>query len=139
MTNITRTPHTGAASTPRVVIHPCDESASSYPPGKVADAEVHFDGGTLDGTKLIGFAIWQRRTSPGQFNVTHPARQYSVNGERRSFALLRPATSTNDVLTPLRDLIVDAYLSTIAHAKADAVAAGFRAVEAADRAAQATR
>jgi hypothetical protein len=28
-------------------------------------------------------------------NVTFPARQYSVNGERRSFALLRPVVDTS--------------------------------------------
>jgi hypothetical protein len=43
----------------------------------------------LAGLKLIGFSIWERRTAGGR-NVTFPARQYSVNGERRSFALLRP-------------------------------------------------
>ena len=41
-------------------------------------------------------------------NVTFPARQYSVNGERRSFALLRPiADSTSQ--NKLRDLILEAY------------------------------
>src|SRR4026209_1254086 len=59
------------------------------PPGKLADAELHFDDGPLEGLKLIGFAVWERRTGGGR-NVTFPARQYSVNGERRSFALLRP-------------------------------------------------
>jgi hypothetical protein len=32
---------------------------------------------------------WERRGGEGR-NVTFPARQYSINGERRSFALLRP-------------------------------------------------
>jgi hypothetical protein len=59
------------------------------PPGKLADAEIHFTDGELEGLKLIGFAIWERR-SGGSRNVTFPARQYTVNGERRSFALLRP-------------------------------------------------
>src|SRR5919106_3279625 len=59
------------------------------PPGKLADAELHFIDGDLDGLKLIGFSIWERRTGNGR-NVTFPARQYAVNGERRSFALLRP-------------------------------------------------
>ena len=59
------------------------------PPGKLADAELHFTDGVLDGLKLIGFAVWERRSGSGR-NVTFPARQYSVNGERRSFALLRP-------------------------------------------------
>ena len=59
------------------------------PPAKLADAELHFTEGVLDGLKLIGFAVWERRSGGGR-NVTFPARQYSVNGERRSFALLRP-------------------------------------------------
>src|SRR5437762_9178868 len=59
------------------------------PPGKLADAELHFIDGELDGLKLIGFSIWERRGGGGR-NVTFPARQYSVNGDRRSFALLRP-------------------------------------------------
>ena len=59
------------------------------PPGKLADAELHFSDGELDGLKLIGFSIWERRGGSGR-NVTFPARQYAVNGERRSFALLRP-------------------------------------------------
>lgn len=76
------------------------------PPGKLADAELHFSGGSLDGLKLIGFAVWERKN--GGRNVTFPARQYSVNGERRTFALLRhiadPTTQER-----LRNLIIDAY------------------------------
>jgi len=63
------------------------------PPGKLADAELHFTDGPLEGLKLIGFAIWETR-SGARRNVTFPARQYSVNGERRSFALLRPISDT---------------------------------------------
>ena len=59
------------------------------PVGKLAEAELHFSDGVLEGLKLIGFAIWERRGGNGR-NVTFPARSYSVNGERRSFALLRP-------------------------------------------------
>ena len=59
------------------------------PPGKLAEAELHFSSGPLEGLKLIGFAVWERKTGNGR-NVTFPARQSSVNGERRSFALLRP-------------------------------------------------
>lgn len=61
----------------------------------------------LAGLKLIGFAIWERRTSTGR-NVTFPARSYSVNGERRSFALLRPISDT-DAQSRIRDLILEAY------------------------------
>ncbi len=77
------------------------------PPGKLADAELHFNEGALDGMKLIGFSIWERRNGSGR-NVTFPARQYSVNGERRSFALLRPLVDGN-AQDRLRDLILEAY------------------------------
>jgi hypothetical protein len=76
------------------------------PPGKLADAELHFSGGPIDGLKLVGFAVWERKT--GGRNVTFPARQYSVNGERRSFSLLRPISETN-AQDKLRDLILEAY------------------------------
>jgi hypothetical protein len=77
------------------------------PPGKLADAELHFGDGPLAGLKLIGFAIWERRSGAGR-NVTFPARQYSVNGERRSFALLRPITDTT-AQEAVRDVILAAY------------------------------
>lgn len=47
--------------------------------------------GTLEGLKLTRFMIWERRA--GGRTVTFPARQDWVNGERLSFALLRPAAS----------------------------------------------
>jgi hypothetical protein len=77
------------------------------PLGKLADAELHFNDGVLSGLKLIGFAVWERRSGGGR-NVTFPARQYSVNGERRSFALLRPI---DDIAAQahIRDLILEAY------------------------------
>ena len=76
------------------------------PNGKLADAELLFSGGPLDGLKLVGFGIWERRN--GGRNVTFPARQYSVNGERRSYALLRPISETSSQ-DKLRDLILEAY------------------------------
>jgi hypothetical protein len=79
----------------------------STPPGKLADVELHFGGDSdFAGLKLIGFSIWERRG--GGRNVTFPARQYSVNGERRSFALLRPIVETTAQNT-LRDRILEAY------------------------------
>src|SRR5207245_7537759 len=77
------------------------------PPGKLADAELHFIDGELDGLKLIGFSIWERRGGGGR-NVTFPARQYVVNGERRSFALLRPIADAN-AQARVRDLILEAF------------------------------
>ena len=77
------------------------------PPGKLAEAELHFNDGPLDGLKLIGFAVWERRGGSGR-NVTFPARQYSVNGERRSFALLRPIMDVA-AQNKLRELILEAF------------------------------
>ena len=77
------------------------------PIGKLADAELHFTEGPLAGLKLIGFAIWERRGGSGR-NVTFPARQYSVNGERRSFSLLRPITDQIH-MDRFREVILDAY------------------------------
>jgi hypothetical protein len=77
------------------------------PPGKLADAELHFTEGALDGLKLIGFSVWEKRNGTGR-NVTFPARQYSVNGERRSFALLRPIVDAG-AQERVRDLILQAY------------------------------
>lgn len=88
----------------RVRITPNEKS---NPPGKLADAELHFTDGLLQGLKLIGFTIWERRAG-GARNVTFPARTYAVNGERRTFALLRPigdATAQDKI----RELILQAY------------------------------
>ena len=84
-------------------------NTTGNPPGKLADAEVilEAEAGPLSGMKLIGFAVWERRT--GGRNVTFPARQYSVNGERRSFALLRPANGDLSAQEAVRDCILDAY------------------------------
>src|SRR5262245_15369352 len=78
------------------------------PPGKLADAEVHFADGVFDGLKLVGFAVWERRGGGSGRNVTFPARSYAVNGERRSFALLRPI-SDSTAQNKLRDMILEAF------------------------------
>ena len=77
------------------------------PPGKLADAELHFTDGELEGLKLIGFSVWERRSGGGR-NVTFPARQFAVNGERRSVALLRPIADVS-AQQRIRDLVLEAY------------------------------
>ena len=86
-------------------------NATGSPVGKLADAELVFeaDAGPFSGMKLIGFAVWERRTGNGR-NVTFPARQYAINGERRSYALLRPIVDVGSQ-ERLRDLILDAYVA----------------------------
>jgi hypothetical protein len=79
-------------------------------PGKLAEAELRFDAneGALDGLKLIGFGIWERRNGTAR-NVTFPARQYSVNGERRSFSLLRSTGETLCGQDRIVALVLQAY------------------------------
>jgi len=95
-----------------VKINPNDKD---NPRGKLADAELHFNDGALEGLKLIGFSILERRGSGGGRNVTFPARQYVVNGDRRSFALLRPITDTH-AQERVRDLVLQAYAEYEGHA-----------------------
>ena len=83
------------------------------PAGKLADAELHFSEGHFSGLRLIGFAIWEGKR--GGRNVTFPARTYSVNGERRSFSLLRPIED-NTAHERLRDQILEAYAAFVAEA-----------------------
>ncbi len=96
--------HTGDLVSVKII--PNDKGS---PPGKLADAEVIFeaDAGPLSGMKLVGFAVWERRE--GGKNVTFPSRQYSVNGGRRSFALLRSSTEDRTTQDAIRDCILDAY------------------------------
>ncbi len=94
------------------VLRAGDEGFNSFTPGKLADVELHFEAsdGLLAGLRLIGFSVWERRG--GGLNVTFPARSYAVNGERRSFALLRPSYSAPANLQAsdrMRDAILDAY------------------------------
>ena len=104
------------ASTELIVkITPNDKS---NPPGKLADAELHFIGGPLDGLKLLGFAIWERRGGASR-NVTFPARQYTVNGDRRSFALPRPIVDTT-AQDRIRELVLEAYAEFEERAEASA-------------------
>ena len=86
------------------------------PPGKLADAEVIFEAeaGPLSGLKLVGFAVWERHD--GGRNVTFPARQYSVNGARRNFLLLRSSNRAPETQEPLRQCILDAYSRLEDHA-----------------------
>ena len=87
-----------------VKIMPNDKGS---PNGKLADVEVHFTDGDLQGLRLLGFAVWERRNGEGR-NVTFPSRTYSVNGELRSFSLLRPVNELNSQ-NRIRDLVLQAY------------------------------
>ena len=77
------------------------------PPNKLADAELHFAGCELDGLKLVGFSVWERRGGHGP-SVSFPGRQYRIGDERRSVALLRPIADVS-ARERVRDLVLEAY------------------------------
>src|SRR5438874_5883023 len=80
---------------------------NNRPQDKLADAELHFIGGELDGLKLLGFAVWKQRNGTGR-NVTFPARPFIVSGEKRNFALLR-AIEDRSAEDRVRQLVLRAY------------------------------
>lgn len=84
------------------------------PVGKLADAELVFEDGDgiLAGTKLVGFAVWEGRET-GTLNVTLPTRQYTVNGERRRFVLVRPVEDNGNATERLREAIEVAYRQSV--------------------------
>lgn len=88
------------------VVVKIDTNKKNTPEGKLADAELHFIDGELDGLKLVGFSVWERRNGRGR-NVAFPARQYTVNGERKNYALLRPIADPRSQ-EKIRDLVLEA-------------------------------
>lgn len=89
---------------------------NNKPADKLADAELQFTGGELDGLKLLGFAVWQQRNGTGR-NVTFPARPFTVSGERRNFVLLR-AIEDRSAEDRIRQLVLQAYAREIGEAEA---------------------
>jgi len=94
------------SSTSVSILFPADRNP---PKGKLADAEVVFGSGhgPFSGTKLTGFSVWEGKH--GRY-VSLPGRPFTVNGARRSYALLRPADpSVQAPMDEIRRLILDAY------------------------------
>ncbi len=87
-----------------VKILPTEKNA---PQGKLADVEVHFTEGAMEGLRLLGFSVWERKNGAGR-SVTFPSRTYSVQGQRRSFSLLRPQNDSKPQ-ERVRDLVLQAY------------------------------
>ncbi len=81
-----------------------------YPRGerpKLADAELHFTDGPVAGMKLTGFAVWEHRDS-GKRNVTFPAKQHAINGERKTTDFFVPIGASH-ARDAVRDLILAEY------------------------------
>ena len=67
---------------------------TNNPPGKLADAELHFTEGLLEGLKLIGFGVWESRAGSGQSGTPPPgigsARRFSRHTRRMTKRRLSP-------------------------------------------------
>jgi hypothetical protein len=63
-------------------------------PGKLADAEIHFTGGELDGSSLLALPSGRNATAAARTSA-FPSRQFTVQGERRSLSLLRRIAKRN--------------------------------------------
>ncbi len=78
------------------------------PRGKLADAELQFTTGPLEGLRLLGFAVWEARDDTAARRITFPAREYTLNGERRRFNFLRPIVDA-EAQERVRDALLQAY------------------------------
>lgn len=80
--------------------------------GKLADAEVLFKDGPLDGLRLVGFSIWgKRKTEKVEPTVTFPKRSYQTRGkEKRDYMMLRPQVGRGPEATcTITNMILEAY------------------------------
>ena len=94
-----------------IKVLPADDAA---PAGKLAAVELHFTAGVLEGLKLLGFTVWEGRGGKGS-SVSLPSRHYVVNGEHRSFTLLRPSGEA-----PAQNTLRDTLLAVFADHVPDA-------------------
>jgi len=83
------------------------------PDAKLGDVEVTIteeNAHLFIGSKIVGFTLWDNEVEG--IGVQLPNRPFKVNGQRRSFSLLRSASGDPAVLDPLKQYIVEAYTAT---------------------------
>ena len=73
---------------------------------KLADVQLAFKGGPLDGVTLSGFSVWQNKSGNGE-NVSFPARPYTTpKGEKKTFSYIHGESAG---MSQLRTVILEAY------------------------------
>ena len=65
------------------------------PASKLADVEIHFEGGFLAGLKLVGCSVWRSKKGEAP-TVLVPSRSYATAGGVRYYELMRPSTDDAD-------------------------------------------
>ena len=93
-------------NTPKVSVNVQIELAPANTNNRLAEGQLVFKGGPLDGCNLVGFTIWQNRNGNGE-NVTFPARSYTNGkGDKRSFSFVQGDAAS---LSQLRQVVLEAY------------------------------
>jgi hypothetical protein len=82
-------------------------SRENGPERLASEAEIHFDEGPLDGTKLVGFSLW--RSAEGELYVTFPSRAFGTGNERRFFDYLRAIDGSGETVKRVKAWILDEY------------------------------
>jgi DNA-binding cell septation regulator SpoVG len=80
----------------------------------LAEAELVFKDGPLDGINLEGFAIWANKEEDG-FNVTFPSKPTN-GGKRKYYDLFRP--TTKHARTTITEFILAEFRREVAKAQA---------------------
>jgi hypothetical protein len=76
------------------------------PNWKLAEAEISFEGGVLDGVKFTGFTITEGRD--GKLRLTMPQKEYMSGGQKQYWDYVRPVLHPS-AIGRLRDAIIEEY------------------------------
>lgn len=79
------------------------------PTHKLADVELIFEEGPLEGLKLVGLAVWEARDAPDGVSITFPARSFQAEGGIRYFNFVRPEGLDKSPLDRLKAMIKEEY------------------------------
>lgn len=72
----------------------------------LAEAEVAFEGGLLDGVKLVGFTVTKSKS--GKLRVMLPQKDYMSGGQKQYFDFVRAVLHPSKV-EELKEAIIAAY------------------------------
>src|SRR4051812_37445840 len=88
------------------------ELAAANSISKLAEGQLAFAGGPLDGIKLGGFTIWESKS--GGANVTFPGRPYTTaKGEKKTFSFIHGDAAS---MSQLRRVVLEVYRDAKAEA-----------------------
>ena len=78
-------------------------------PNHVADFDIVFEEGVLNGLKLVGGALWSSKDGRPDLRVTLPAHKIVAEGKERYFDLLRAIDKNAQTIRDFKAAVVTAY------------------------------